>query len=116
PASDRRGIAGIGRNVSGDAPDTGGNQWRLMADEHAEWPAGIFLRGVGAWRRNRERISVPATECPRISEVVLAEERAKGDRWYRQEYMCEFGEVEGAVFSRESIEAALRHDFEPLDL
>ena len=58
---------------------------------------------------------MPATECSRISPQLLAEESAKGDEMYRQEYMCEFGEMEGAVFSRESIEAALQ-DFEPLNL
>jgi hypothetical protein len=45
----------------------------------------------------------------------LAEESAKGDETYRREYPCEFGEMEGAVFSRESIESALQ-DFEPLNL
>ena len=54
-----------------------------------------------------ERISVPATECPRISERVLAEEKATaGDRWYRQEYLCEFVDREGAVFSRDVIDGA----------
>ena len=62
-----------------------------------------------------ERISVPATECSRISAQLLAEEQEKGDETYRREYMCEFGDMEGAVFSRESIEAALQ-DFEPLNL
>jgi len=62
-----------------------------------------------------ERISVPATECPRISAQLLAEEQEKGDETYRREYMCEFGDMEGAVFSRESIDAALQ-DFEPLNL
>ena len=62
-----------------------------------------------------ERISVPATECSRISPELLAEEQAKGDETYRREYMCEFGEMEGAVFSRESIDAMLQ-DFEPLNL
>ena len=62
-----------------------------------------------------ERISVPATECSRISPQLLAEESAKGDEMYGQEYMCKFGEMEGAVFSRESIDAALQ-DFEPLNL
>jgi hypothetical protein len=62
-----------------------------------------------------ERISVPATECPRISPELLAEEQARDEQSYRREYMCEFGEMEGAVFSRESIEAALQ-DFEPLNL
>jgi hypothetical protein len=51
----------------------------------------------------------------RISAQLLAEECAKGDETYRREYLCEFGEMEGAVFSRESIEAALQ-DFEPLNL
>jgi len=68
-------------------------------------------RGGQQW----ERICVPATECPRISAQVLAEERARGDWWYRQEYLCEFGEMEGALFPRELIEAAME-DFEPLDL
>ena len=54
-----------------------------------------------------ERISVPATECPRISERVLAEEKATaGDKWYRQEYLCEFVDREGAVFSRDVIDGA----------
>jgi hypothetical protein len=52
-----------------------------------------------------ERISVPAAECSRISPQLLAEEQAKGDETFRREYMCEFGEMEGAVFSGESIES-----------
>jgi hypothetical protein len=62
-----------------------------------------------------ERIRVPATECSRISPELLAEESAKDDQTFRREYMCEFGEMEGAVFSRESIEAAFQ-DFEALNL
>jgi hypothetical protein len=46
---------------------------------------------------------------------LLAEESAKGDETYRREYLCEFGENEGAVFSRESIDAMLQ-DFEALSL
>jgi hypothetical protein len=46
---------------------------------------------------------------------LLAEVSAKGDETYRREYMCEFGDMEGAVFSRESIDAALQ-DFELLNL
>ena len=61
------------------------------------------------------QICVPATECPRISAQLLAEEQEKGDETFRREYMCEFGVMEGAVFSRESIDAALQ-DFEPLYL
>jgi hypothetical protein len=62
------------------------------------------------------RIRVAAPDCPRIDPEFLAEERAAGsDAWYRQEYLCEFVEREGAVFSQESVDAALQ-DFEPLDL
>ena len=65
-------------------------------------------RGGEAW----ERISVPATECARISERVLAEERANaGEDWYRQEYLCEFVNREGALFPRDAIDGAY-HDFE----
>src|SRR6185369_13647951 len=63
-----------------------------------------------------ERIQVTAPECPRIRPGFLAEERAReGDKWFRQEYLCEFVEREGAVFSQESIDAAMQ-DFEPLEL
>jgi len=52
----------------------------------------------------------------RISAQLLAEEQEKGDETYRREYMCEFGDMEGAVFSRESIEAAMEDDYEGLDI
>jgi hypothetical protein len=39
----------------------------------------------------------------------------EGDAWFGQEYMCEFSEVEGRAFSRESIDAALQ-DFEAMEL
>jgi hypothetical protein len=71
-----------------------------------------WANGGAAW----ERIQVAAPDCPRITKRFLEEERAKeGDKFFRQEYMCEFVEREGAVFSQESIDAAMQ-DFEPLDL
>ncbi len=70
------------------------------------------------WTNHPERwtrVTVTAAQCPRISEAFLVEERAvMGDRWFRQEYMCEFVGVDDSVFSRESIERALRRDIEPL--
>jgi hypothetical protein len=69
-------------------------------------------QGTEGW----ERISVKAPDCPRISKRVLDEARAKGDRLFGQEYLCEFVEREGAVFPRELIDRALREDFEGLDL
>ncbi len=52
---------------------------------------------------------------PRIPRAFLDEERASlGDRWFRQEYFCEFGENEEGTFSYEDIEAALDPTIRPL--
>ena len=66
---------------------------------------GIFydewIGGSGEW----QRFKVAADLVPRISPEFLSEERrALGSRWFEQEYMCVFGELEGAVFSREAID------------
>jgi hypothetical protein len=64
---------------------------------YEEWTSG----GSGEWQRFR----VSADQVPRISPEFLSEERgALGSRWFEQEYMCVFGELEGAIFSREAID------------
>jgi len=64
---------------------------------------------------NWQRVRVTAEECPRITKEFLAEERrALGDRYYRQEYGCDFVETVDAVFSFEDIQAARSSDIEPL--
>ena len=74
---------------------------------HQEW-----TEGGSRW----VRIRVTAPECARIDPSFLADERASGgDKWFRQEYLCEFVERVGAVFSQESIDAALQ-DYETLKL
>jgi len=71
-----------------------------------------WRNGGEAW----ERISVAAPDCPRISARALEEERAsQGEKWYRQEYLCEFVEREGTVFSRAILDAAY-DDYEGLAL
>ena len=66
--------------------------------------------GGDAW----ERMAVPATECSRISEKFLEEERRQmGEIWFRQEYMCEFVEDGRSLISQDLVERALE-DFEPL--
>ena len=67
---------------------------------------GVFYEEWTGEHGSWERYEVPATEVPRISAEFLEEEkRALGSRWYEQEYLCVFGELEGAVFSREVVEA-----------
>jgi hypothetical protein len=82
---------------------TGGGDLWLMSTPNGK--RGFFY---DAWARGGKkwaRVQVPATQCPRISPKFLEDERrAMGDRWFRQEYMCEFGEAENGVFREESIE------------
>jgi hypothetical protein len=70
------------------------------------------------WTQNArmwERISVPATECPRISARFLEDERTMmGDRWFRQEYLCEFVDVNDSLFDRELLESAIDYSVAPL--
>ena len=63
-----------------------------------------------------ERATVKATECPRIGERFLEEERKQmGDVWFRQEYMCEFVDNGQHLFDRDLVMQALV-DVEPLGL
>ena len=60
-----------------------------------------------SWVSNQpwHRITVKATDCPRISPEFLAEEQATlSDQFFRQEYMCEFLSHNRAVFTRELLE------------
>jgi phage FluMu gp28-like protein len=85
----------------------------LMSTPHGK--RGFFYEawqnGGGDW----ERIRVPAPECPRISTKFLDEERkTMGDRWFRQEYLCEFTDSQFSVFDRDLLERALSDDVKPL--
>src|SRR6516165_3948378 len=74
---------------------------------HDEW------HGDGDW----QRVKITAEQCPRIAPEFLAEERrALGERWFNQEYRCEFSECLDAVFSWADIQAALSDDVKPLFL
>ena len=62
-----------------------------------------------------ERHSVTAANCPRITAAFLARERRKlGDLWYRQEYCCEFVDIQEQLFGGDRIDAALDSNVEPL--
>jgi hypothetical protein len=62
-----------------------------------------------------ERYEVPASQCPRISEEFLEEERASLPPFiFRQEYECSFEETEDQVFTSELIDRALTDEVQPL--
>ena len=91
---------------------SGGNVW-MMSTPFGK--RGFFYetwtRGGPDWTRLR----VPATECPRIAPAFLqAERKALGEPWFRQEYLCEFGDTQQAVFEEEAVRRMLRDDVEPL--
>jgi hypothetical protein len=61
------------------------------------------------------RVRVPADECPRIPRAFLEEEReTMGDRWFRQEYLCEFVDSVSGIFDRELVERAITDEVAPL--
>ena len=68
------------------------------------------------WMTGKEwtRIEVKATDWARFSAEFLEEERGKDERRFRQEYLCEFLDGEGAVFKKEVRDKAW-DDFEELD-
>jgi hypothetical protein len=66
-----------------------------------EWDAGV------TW----QRVEVPATAVPRISEEFLEEEKnSMGSWWYEQEYLCQFKESTDSVFSYDDVHRALSDD------
>jgi hypothetical protein len=72
---------------------------------HEEWTDGH------GW----DRYEVPASQCPRISEEFLEEERrALPRRIFRQEYECSFEETEDQVFSYEDVAGAITDEVAPL--
>jgi len=63
------------------------------------------------------RIRAAATECPRIGQKFLEEERATmGERWFRQEYLCEFEEAVSGVFARDLVDGAVSEEIEALEI
>jgi Terminase large subunit, T4likevirus-type, N-terminal len=71
----------------------------------------VWQSGGDAW----QRISVPATDCPRISPEFLQQERESMSEWrFRQEYLCQFVETVDQIFSYDTIRAAFDPNVTPL--
>lgn len=76
---------------------------------------GHFFEVMDEGREEWQKITVPATECPRItSEFLESERRSMPLSWFSQEYTCQFVEATGAVFSQDLIQASLSDEVEPL--
>ncbi len=93
---------------------TNGDLW-LMSTPWGK--RGFFYE---AWANGGEewtRVLAPATECERISPEFLNGERlSMGERWFRQEYLCEFSDTEDSVFLTDDIQAAIDYDIPALPI
>ncbi len=85
----------------------------LLSTPHGR--GGVFWetweRGGPEWKK----IKITADRCSRITQAFLDEERHTiGDRWFRQEYQCEFLELEGALFSADLVSSLFDKDIKPM--
>ena len=56
-------------------------------------------------------------EWERIQREFLEEEReTMGERWFQQEYMCEFVETESGIFDADLVRGAVSSEFGPLKI
>ena len=64
-----------------------------------------------------KKVQLQATQCPRWSPEALAVElRNKGDRLFRQEFMCDFTAATGQLFQEWALAEAFRDDIEKWNL
>src|SRR5215208_4533542 len=88
---------------------------RLMMLSTPYGKRGVFYDEWHSIASGWERYRVPVTDCPRITDAFLEEERAALPSWvYRQEYECSFEETEDQVFTTEMVDAAVSADVKPL--
>ena len=90
----------------------GGKLWLMSTPEGRR---GFFYRAWmdpdGGWFK----LSVPATENPRISKEFLERERRDmGERWFQQEYMCQFLNVLDGYFEEEVVRGCVRPEIPAL--
>lgn len=79
-------------------------------------PAGMRGWFYETWQTGQdwERVKITASDCPRISQDFLDDERKNlGEHTFGQEYLCEFYEPVMAVFGADLIERAFTDAFEP---
>lgn len=69
---------------------------------------GFFYENWVGGGEDWVRTEVRATECGRIAEGFLEEERRQlGEVWFRQEYLCEFVDWGSEVFGRDLVMGAV---------
>jgi hypothetical protein len=84
---------------------TQGDIWMMSTPNGKQ---GFFYRTWAFGGDRWQRVLGPATECAHLDRGFLEEERdVLGPIRFPQEYLCEFTEVEGAMFDRTMIQRSL---------
>ena len=77
---------------------------------------GSFYRTWVYGGTDWERIFGPATESPRISSQFLESQKARGEDFYAQEYLCEFIDRDSHLFNQDQVRAIFTQDFQSWQL
>jgi hypothetical protein len=89
-----------------------GDLW-LMSTPFAR--RGFFYHEWTQGGPHWQRISVPATECPRFTPEILEEQRLSlGDHAFQREFLCQFGDDISTMFTDEVIQKAVTNRIKPL--
>jgi hypothetical protein len=123
-----RGFSSVALLVIDEASRVGDDLYRavrpMLAVSHGRLIALSTPFGQRGWffdewsgNNTWARIRITANQVPRIDADFLEEERKTlGERWYQQEYFCQFSEMAGSMFSPADVERSLTDDFDPLSL
>ncbi len=91
---------------------SGGALWLISTPNGRR---GFFFDEWEAKDPEWTRVSVPATECPRIKPSFLVKEKKRlSEFFFRQEHLCEFHDEGGQMISSAFIEKSLDDAIEPL--
>lgn len=90
------------------APDA-----RLVMLSTPAGPVGEFHRAWTDEAATFERITVKASDCPRISKEFLEEEKRRLGILFDQEYLCQFLASGASVFSADALAAMFAKDIAP---
>lgn len=93
-----------------DAWQSLGPQWKkIMVKAPATIEEGVLRppEDEETYRKRHQREGISAYYSPRhTNDFLLEEYESLGDHWFRQEYLVEFVEPEGTLFTAEDIERA----------
>lgn len=124
-----RGFSGVSLLVIDEASRVPEDSYRALRPMLAASDGDLWLMSTPfgrrgffweEWMRRNpewERVEARAQDCPRITAEFLADERnTLGERWFAQEYECEFAGVDDNVFNSDLLDAMVDQDEKELRL